>query len=156
DALMRTLAESIGDPLPFFAFLAALIAHGVARLRGSGAVESTQEDKFAMTALGALFFSPILFAAFVYVTTGEFFFVPRYLYFLSIASLPLSALLLELMGRRRVRLGLTLLTVVPCVLIMQVRPLIAYGTFKDYNVDDRWRDGVAELDKVYQPGDLLL
>jgi hypothetical protein len=156
EALLRTLAESIADPLPACTFLLALIAHGVARLRGSGAAEATTDDRFAMVALGALFFSPIVFAGVVYVTTGEFFFVPRYLYFLSIASLPLSALLIDLMGNRRVRLTLALLTVVPCVLLMQVRPLAVYGTFKDYNVDDRWRDALSELDHTYQPGDLLL
>src|SRR5262249_14023856 len=73
-----------------------------------------------------------------------------------IASLPLAALLIELLGRRGVRFGITVVAIVPCVLVLQVRSLALYGTFKDYHADDQWRDGLAELDRTYKPGDLLL
>src|SRR5262249_43691096 len=156
DALFGAFAEAVWDPLPTAALLFALIAHAVARIRGAGAVEATSDDRFALVALGALFLAPLAFAGVVYISTGEFFFVPRYLYFLTIASLPLAALLIELLGRRRVRFGITLGAILPCVLLLQLRSLALYGTFKDYHADDRWRDALTDLDKTYRPGDLLL
>src|SRR5215831_1111989 len=156
DALLGTLAEAVFDLVPTGALLYALVAHAVARIRGAGATEATARDRFALVALGALFLAPLGFAAVVYLATGEFFFVPRYLYFLTIASLPLAALLIELLGRRGVRFGITVVAIVPCVLVLQVRSLALYGTFKDYHADDQWRDGLAELDRTYKPGDLLL
>jgi hypothetical protein len=156
DALAGSLAESLFDPLPTAALLFALIGHAVARIRGAGAVEARPDDRFALVALAALFLVPIAVATSVYLLFGVFFFVPRYLYFLSIALIPLAALLIDLLEPPKVRLGITLAAVVPCVLFVQVRSLSLIGSFKDYHADDRWREAFAELDRAYQPGDLLL